>query len=148
MEKSVAGMFVEDDYGDVKMQKPRKSRWIWLIVLILVLVSLAVVVYFVFMGDSGDGSDEGSERNVLGMDLGEMEVCLSRDGFDLDCNLLFSNSGLEEECEKLGDLRDECLYEVAVRNINEEHCGDIVDGDLRESCEWDIFIGGGEFHEE
>ena len=129
--------------GDVSVQKSRNWIFIWAGVIVIVLVLLAVVVYFVFMSDSGD---RNSEESLDGY-LGEMEGCLEMDEFDLDCNLLFSSPGLYVKCENLGELRDECFYEIVVRNFRGEYCENIINENLKENCEQNSFVGGGEFHE-
>lgn len=111
-----------------------KLKLIWIIVFILFLILVFVVFYVFYVNDFGDVV---GDKDVVGVVKGyssEMEACLKMESFDLDCNLLFSSPGIYVECENLGELRDECFYELAINTDDIDLCYDIDDYETYVKC--------------
>lgn len=119
-----------------------KSKLIWLIVPAIIFIGLIATFYFIFTDDSEDNSEtiiaknEEPQKNI--QDIAEMEKCLEMEEFDLNCNLLFSSPDIEEKCEKIENLKDECFYKIAIMNIRLDLCWQIEDDDLKQNCEIEI----------
>ena len=118
-----------------------KSKLFWLILSVVVFIGLITTLYFVFTNDSGNNSEkitEGKDTQKNIQDIAELEKCLEMENFDLDCNLLFSSPDIEEKCEKMENLKDECFYKIAMMNIRLDLCWKIEDDDLKQNCEMEI----------
>ncbi|MCK4650440.1 hypothetical protein KAT36_04390 [Candidatus Pacearchaeota archaeon] len=124
-----------------------KSKFIWIIILIIIFTGLITTFYFIFTNDTGKLIERGKEPQKTTQDIAKLEKCLEMREFDLNCNLLFSNPDIEEKCEKLTKLKDECFYKIAIMNFNQEYCEKITDENLKQDCEMDSFVGDEEFHE-
>lgn len=115
-----------------QVSNSNKSKLIWIIVLAIIFTVGIIVFYFVFTGNSEkiDEENEKQERD------NSVKKCLEME--DFDCNLLFTGPNIEEKCEKLTKLRDECFYKIAMMNFRLDLCWKITDEDLREICEMEL----------
>ena len=120
-----------------------KSKLIWTIISIIIFTGLIATFYFIFINDSDDDSErtiveDGKQTQKISQNIAEMEKCLKIKNFDLNCNLLFSNPDIEEKCEKLTKLKDECFYKIAIMNTRLDLCWKIKNETLEQNCELEI----------
>ena len=94
---------------------------IFLIVSVIILAILFVINFL-------------EKRKIEGMTFEEkLKWCLEK-GFSTDCETLFIDPERYKDCEKLGELKDKCLYMVAL-NGRFDLCESIEDIQLKNKCE-------------
>lgn len=152
---------VGDNVGDEKhvvvyektVAEPEKSishewRLIWIVVGVTVFLLILIVVFFSFRNGVGDVPGDETSDKVKDDMLNEMERCLEGDEFDAECNLLFSNVENWDNCNGLSELKDKCLYEVAIAVDDNAFCAGIDDSEVRTKCENEVIIFGEESQDE
>ena len=127
------------------------SKWVWIIVCVFVIALLFIVLYFVFMDGGDDVGDDVGDNSGGGIPVSEsvsliqdeeVEACLEMESFDSDCNLLFSDFEVYGKCLGLGELKDECLYRLAVNIRDNSLCSVIDDSLLKSKCNDETFVVG------
>lgn len=123
-------------------------------VLIITIIAIAAIILFIFLYIFTISKNENKAENNFkeifqnkdfkDFSLEEkLKLCLEKEEFDLDCNLLFSSPDVDKKCPELGKLNDKCFYKHAVINHKKEYCESIVDKTLKQNCELETGISSG-----
>src|SRR3989338_7061494 len=121
-----------------QVSQPNKShKKIWVaIVIISVVVVVAVVLWIVLSGNGDNGSGNGggsSYKFPAGATFEDkLKICLENELGVQECYLAYDDSESSLPlCENMGELRDKCIYNVAVANDYSELCGRINSAELQ-----------------
>jgi len=121
-------------------QFPQKnSKKILIILIIIVIVVIAVVVLWLVLkenpnnGNGGGNGGTGGGTTLTGSFEEKLKMCLEKNDFSIECSKLFVDPELYKDCEKLGELRDKCLYRIATAG-RFDLCEDISDTNLKNKC--------------
>ncbi|MEA3248693.1 MAG: hypothetical protein U9Q73_03245 [Nanoarchaeota archaeon] len=107
-----------------------KSKLIWLTLSVIIIITLIITLYFIFTNDNEQTQKTSQDT--------KLEECLKMEKFDSNCNTLFSSPDIEEKCEKLTNLKDECFYKIATIYVRLDLCWKIENDNLKQDCEMEV----------
>lgn len=110
------------------MQRQNK---ILIILIIIVIVVISIVIAIIL-----------KEKPVVlkGTFEEKLKTCLEKNLERNECYLMYDDYDTIGVCENLTDLRDKCLYKIALTNEDKSLCEKINNEELKNKCDEEIII--------
>ena len=119
------------------MLSSNNTKIIYIILPIIILIGIITIFYFTNQ-DNPIKINIWEEKNKPAQDIVEIEKCLEEENSETNCNLIFSSPGIEQKCEEMTNLKNECFYKIAMINSRLDLCWKIEDSNLKEECEIEV----------
>ena len=119
------------------------------VAVIIILIVAGVVLGIMLWGENGGGGNRGGGKGgggdngykfPTGATFGDkLRICLEQDLDVQECHVIYDDSeNALTICESLGELKDNCIYKVAVENKYLELCQRINTAEIGTKCNQEI----------
>ena len=104
-------------------------------VFIVIVIIVITVLLTIFKGkpETSLKSNGGKINSLEGTLEEKLKLCLEKEELDVNCEKLFTDPERYKDCENLGELRDKCLYRIAI-NGRLYLCEYIKNEELKNKC--------------
>lgn len=94
------------------------------------------------ISDPNKSLPEISEENLYEnkINVASLQDCLIEKSLSAECFAILENEHIEDTCNQMGDLKDNCYYEAAFVNNKEVFCNKISNKTLNEECKMDLIL--------